>query len=140
LPLFEYRCRHCSKIEERFFHSFEESELPQRHSCYGKMDKIVSRVTFNAFQPFVTNHIRPDGAPVQVNSRNQLSDLMKRYNLVESRTNHCQYGGDVRSIPLSGEPTGSVRKPRRNSKVNHFTPQQAEKASEQARRANYGMG
>lgn len=140
MPLFEYRCSDCREVTERFFFSFGDSEVPIECGCGGLLAKLVSRVTFNAFQPFTTNHIVPDGSKIEVRSRNQLNDLMKRYNLRESRTNHMQYGGDVRSIPLSGEPTGSSRAKRRPAKVGKFTPREAGRVSEDAARSNYGMG
>jgi len=140
LPLFEFSCSDCSTVTERFFHTYRASQGDQRCACGASMTKLLPRVVFQTFTPFTTNHIMPDGSAVHVRSRGQLEGLMKRYNLVESRTNHCQFGGDVRSIPLSGEPTGSPRKRRRSGSVKKFTPRQAEAVSESAKTSNYGMG
>jgi putative FmdB family regulatory protein len=139
MPIFEYRCSHCREIREQFFHSFESSEAPQNcRSCGSGMEKLTSRVSFHAFSPFFSNNIVPDGSRVYVRDRAQLRGLMRQYNLQEARTNHCQFGGDTRSIPLSGDPTTMGRKPRSAAPIGRMSHAQAERASREAARTGHG--
>jgi len=139
MPLFEYKCNRCGEVEEHFFHTLAASDVRQRCSmCRADMRKMPSRISFTPFTPFYTNHIHPEGKGIFVSGRSHLRELQRKYNVRESSLNHNQYGGDVRSIPLSVKPGGMGDNPKRRSEVGHLTQDQANKLAAEAKRTSFG--
>lgn len=92
MPLFEYRCSNCTRITERYFRRFAESERAQRCACGGHMEKLLSAFCFQRFRPFVTRNIHPEGKPIHITSRSHLERLCRDYRVVPSPLNDTAEG------------------------------------------------
>ena len=46
MPIYEYECTHCGRIEE-VFQKFSDSPLKKCRHCGGKLHKLISQSTFH---------------------------------------------------------------------------------------------
>ena len=71
MPLYDYECRKCGRVEEHYASMSQES---MRCECGGNMRRLIARSYVNPDIEIVTDDI--DGQMRRITSRRQLNKLM----------------------------------------------------------------
>lgn len=74
MPIYEYQCRACKKTWESYS-SLTHDMLVETCSCGGVGDRIYSLASVKVFETFTTTNILPNGEPITVRGKGQLSQL-----------------------------------------------------------------
>lgn len=139
MPLFEFSCSQCGEFVERYFASYEASELPQACSCGHLLQKELSRVVFRSFEPFYTQNLTRDGSGVYVRDRAQLRELCREHGAIPLGDDpiRAHFGTSEKSRPRPGEKPSKIgRKP---PAVQRGTQADAARASQFAERTDFGQ-
>jgi putative FmdB family regulatory protein len=74
MPIYEYECTKCGKIEEAI-QKFSDKPLTKCKSCAGKLHKLVSQSTFHLKGTgwYVTDYANKSGGPGKASKKNQKS-------------------------------------------------------------------
>ena len=78
-PLYDYQCRLCGKVEEKYAHM---DEMRLRCNCGEQTDRLTT-VKYNVIGDvdFVTDNIT--GEPTRITSRKQMKKIMKEHGVME---------------------------------------------------------
>ena len=74
MPIYEYECTKCGKIEE-MLQKFSDKPLTRCRSCAGKLHKLVSQSTFHLKGTgwYATDYANKTGSPTKPSKKNQTS-------------------------------------------------------------------
>ena len=74
MPIYEYECNKCGKIEE-MLQKFSDKPLTKCRSCAGKLHKLVSQSTFHLKGTgwYATDYANKTGSPTKPSKKNQTS-------------------------------------------------------------------
>ena len=74
MPIYEYECTKCGKIEEAI-QKFSDKPLTKCQSCAGKLHKLVSQSTFHLKGTgwYVTDYANKSGGSGKTSKKNQKS-------------------------------------------------------------------
>lgn len=88
MPIFEYRCRYCQEITERFYSVWQDPNRITCAHCGGYAHKIMSRVSVRDEHPgWIDDNLRAsiqDDDEVPIQSRSDLDRVVKEKGLVEN--------------------------------------------------------
>lgn len=86
MPLRDFKCLTCEKVQERFYHASAGSDAI-RCDCGGPLSMLErsdehARPFIGVSFPFTTPHIDPHGRPITVESMGHLRSLERQYGVV----------------------------------------------------------
>jgi hypothetical protein len=107
VPLKDFRCKACGKVDEHFF--WPSAGAPVSCECGGELEQLPLSAGTNrktAVFPFTTTHLDGNGTPITVESLGHLRSLERTYGaVVHGFSNNPGNPDTPRDLPM-GRPGG----------------------------------
>ena len=81
MPIYEYECRECGKVFEKYSVLPHGVMLDKCPICGSEGDRLYSLSVPKMFEVFTTTNILPDGEPVTVRGASQLRQLENEHHV-----------------------------------------------------------